>query len=74
MLSGLALRHCVELGLHRSITWAEGSADINPLTLEMRKRVFWVSYNIDRAAAMTLGRPISLQDSDINVDVSFFLV
>lgn len=69
MLSGLALRHCVELGLHRNTIWAEENTNANALTKEMRRRVFWVAYNIDRAAAMTLGRPISLQDSDINVDV-----
>jgi len=69
MLSGMAVRHCIELGLHRQIAWTEGNVNSDALSMEMQRRVFWVSYNIDRASAMTLGRPISLHDSDIRVDV-----
>lgn len=37
----------------------------------MRRRVFWCSYNLDRAVAITLGRPVGINDSDIDVEVSF---
>lgn len=39
----------------------------------MRRRVFWVAYNLDRAAAFTLGRPLGIFDGDIDVEVGLFL-
>ena len=36
---------------------------------ELRKRVFWCSYNLDRAVAITLGRPVGIADHDIDVEV-----
>lgn len=67
MLSGLALRQCVELGLHRKIRWAKVEPDY--VKAELRKRVFWCSYNLDRAVAITLGRPVGIADHDIDVEV-----
>jgi hypothetical protein len=66
-LSGLALRQCIELGLHRKILWSKVESDT--LKTQMRRRVFWCSYNLDRAAALTLGRPVGIADCDIDVDV-----
>lgn len=67
-LSGLALRQCIELGFHRKIPWSKVESDA--LKAQMRVRVFWCSYNLDRAAAVTLGRPVGIADCDIDVDVS----
>lgn len=66
MLSGLALRHCIELGLHRKIPWSKVESDT--MKSEMRRRVFWCSYNLDRAAAVTLGRPVGISDNVITVN------
>lgn len=66
-LSGLALRQCIELGLHRKIPWLRVESDV--LKVQMRRRVFWCSYNLDRAVAVTLGRPVGIADSDITVEV-----
>ncbi|KAK5180756.1 hypothetical protein LTR44_007070 [Exophiala sp. CCFEE 6388] len=66
MLSGLALRQCVELGLHRKIRWSRMQTD--HVKNELRKRVFWCSYNLDRAVAITLGRPVGIADHDIDVE------
>ncbi|KAK5705941.1 hypothetical protein LTR17_021232 [Elasticomyces elasticus] len=63
-LSGLALRQCIELGYHRDLEWPNHQTDI--LTVEMQRRVFWVSYTIDRSAAFSLGRPFGITDIDIN--------
>ncbi|CZR68640.1 related to purine utilization positive regulator [Phialocephala subalpina] len=65
-LSGLALRQCIELGYHRSAR--KFSLSLDPLRLEMRKRVFWCSYGIDRAASMTLGRPFGIPDQEIDIE------
>lgn len=67
MLSGLALRQCLELGLHRKIRWSRMQTD--HVKDELRKRVFWCSYNLDRAVAITLGRPVGIADHDIDVEV-----
>ncbi|EXJ91784.1 hypothetical protein A1O3_00334 [Capronia epimyces CBS 606.96] len=66
LLSGLALRQCTELGLHRKIPWYR--VDSNPLKTQIRRRVFWCCYNLDRAMSITLGRPQSITDSDIDVE------
>lgn len=67
-LSGMAIRHCVELGYHRSTQQYRSTADA--LTKEMSKRCFWVAYDIDRVASFILGRPVGIADSAIDVEVS----
>lgn len=66
-LSGLAIRQCIELGLHRKIPWT--TVESNVVKTQIRRRVFWCSYNLDRAVAVTLGRPTGIADHDIDVEV-----
>ncbi|KAF2008884.1 hypothetical protein BU24DRAFT_468668 [Aaosphaeria arxii CBS 175.79] len=66
-LSGMAIRHCVELGYHRSTKKYRPTADA--LTREMSKRCFWVAYDIDRVASFILGRPVGIADSSIDVEL-----
>ncbi|CAI6091339.1 unnamed protein product, partial [Clonostachys chloroleuca] len=66
-LSGLALRQCVELGYHRNTR--KFRTDQNPVLQQLQRRVFWVAYDLDRCACVTLGRPFGIADSDIDVDV-----
>ncbi|KAH8177913.1 fungal specific transcription factor domain-containing protein [Sarocladium implicatum] len=66
-LSGMAIRHCVELGYHRSTKKYRTTTD--PLTQEMSKRCFWVAYDIDRVASFILGRPVGIADSAIDVEL-----
>ncbi|OQV07231.1 Fungal Zn2-Cys6 binuclear cluster domain-containing protein [Cladophialophora immunda] len=49
----------LDLGLQRDVPI---SPSIGPLEREMRTRLFWVIYSIDRTLATTLGRPIGLRD------------
>jgi hypothetical protein len=65
-LSGIALRQCTEQGLNKKLVWAAQHLDL--LQQETRKRVFWVSYNLDRISAVSLGRPVGIADEDIDVD------
>jgi hypothetical protein len=67
-LSGLALRQSIELGFHRNPQRLR--ARRNSLELETQKRLFSISYTVDRCAAVTLGRPFGISDSDIDLDVS----
>jgi hypothetical protein len=63
---GVAMRLCVNIGLHRAspATTAVG------VDAELRKRVFWSCYGLDRQIAVLLGRPFSLSDRDIDCPVS----
>jgi hypothetical protein len=36
------------------------------IILECRKRVFWVAYVMDRYLSAVLGRPMLIQDEDID--------
>ncbi|KAI0521553.1 fungal-specific transcription factor domain-containing protein [Xylaria bambusicola] len=49
----------LDLGLQRAVT---GSSGISKLDLEMRTRIFWVVYTLDRTIATMMGRPIGLRD------------
>jgi hypothetical protein len=68
-ISGMAIRHCIELGYHRSAERYRRHVD--PLTKEMSKRCFWVAYDIDRVAAFILGRPVGVPDELIDAEVRF---
>lgn len=62
-VTGQAIRMCIDQGLHRQ-TNAE-SNDI--IFAEMKKRVFWCAYSIDRNVSIALGRPCAIADSEFDV-------
>lgn len=64
----MALRQCIELGYHRSPRKLAATS-LNPIQLELRKRVFWCAYDLDRSAAITFGRPFGIPDNEIDVEV-----
>ncbi|RVX70253.1 hypothetical protein B0A52_05586 [Exophiala mesophila] len=63
MLTGAAMRACLELGLHRE---APEALAFDQLTLDLRRRVFWSAYNFDRAICSALQRPLSIPDQTID--------
>lgn len=63
ILSGAAMRSCLELGLHREI---RGGKLLDPLLIDLRRRVFWVAYVMDRSICSTLQRPLSIPDLAID--------
>ncbi|KAF4499699.1 transcription activator acu-15 [Fusarium agapanthi] len=67
--SGLAIRYCIQLGYHRSVSRFRRNA--NPLIAEMSKRCFWVAYDIDRVASFILGRPVGIPDDCIDAELPF---
>ncbi|KUJ16071.1 uncharacterized protein LY89DRAFT_102668 [Mollisia scopiformis] len=62
---GLAMRTCIDLGLHRR-TPAKRYPLLN---VEMRKRIFWTCYCLDRQISIILGRPFAISDRDIDVEL-----
>jgi hypothetical protein len=57
------MQNAISLQLHRKP--ASPPADI-----EVRIRIWWTIYNLDRSLAAGLGRPLGIADSDIDADVS----
>lgn len=62
---GLAMRTCIDLGLHTKRH--EGTQD--RYIIQMRRRLFWSVYSLERTIAICLGRPLSIPDRQIDVDL-----
>ncbi|KAF2113161.1 fungal-specific transcription factor domain-containing protein [Lophiotrema nucula] len=58
---------CVELGMHRRPTSHSPVRD--PRDLEIRRRIFWSCYCLDRLTSILLGRTFAISDRDINVEL-----
>nr|XP_031860300.1 uncharacterized protein CI109_004184 [Kwoniella shandongensis]KAA5527372.1 hypothetical protein CI109_004184 [Kwoniella shandongensis] len=67
-LSGVCIRLCITLGLHRNLPMSTARG-LTKYTIEMRKRVFWTCYTMDRMMSMLLGRPPGISDDDIDVEL-----
>ncbi|VUC22518.1 unnamed protein product [Clonostachys rosea] len=61
-LSSLNIRTCIECGFHRQPT-----APLPAIEEQMRRRVFWQCYGLERYASTTLGRPFTIPDEAITV-------
>jgi len=61
-MAGLAMRTCIDLGLHREAS----TRHLPPTTQQLRRRLFWSLYFVEGVLSSTLGRPISLSDTDID--------
>lgn len=66
ILSGFAMRNCLELGLHREVSDSMG---LDPLTVDLRRRIFWAAYCMDRSICAALQRPLSIPDPAIDTSV-----
>ncbi|OCF56469.1 hypothetical protein L486_06413 [Kwoniella mangroviensis CBS 10435] len=64
LLGGLAMRLCVEIGIYKQDIFIR-----DPLEDQWRKRVFWSAYTFDRLISHASGRPVSIPDEAIDVDM-----
>ncbi|KAG0177954.1 hypothetical protein DFQ28_003009 [Apophysomyces sp. BC1034] len=64
MYSGMAVRMCLELGLHT----ANYSSQMSQFDVELRKRVLWTCYVVDKLESCTMERPWMLKSKDIALD------
>lgn len=62
-LSGSAMRFATEMGLYAE---PNPSQEFDPLSLDLRRRIFWTCYCIDRILSTVMGRPIGIPDSWIS--------
>ncbi|KAI9022831.1 fungal-specific transcription factor domain-containing protein [Phycomyces nitens] len=65
MYCGMAVRMCLELGLHT----ANYSSQMSQFDIELRKRVLWTCYVMDKFESCTMERPWMLNVVDIAVDL-----
>ncbi|RDW63307.1 hypothetical protein BP6252_10852 [Coleophoma cylindrospora] len=64
-LLGIAMRICVDIGLHRQNRhW-----NFTPTQWDIRRRLFWTTYAMDRMVCFNIGRPSTLLDD--HIDASF---
>ncbi|KAG2411740.1 hypothetical protein HFD88_009296 [Aspergillus terreus] len=60
---GLAMRTAIDLGLHRKAN----EINLDPVSAQMRRRLFWTVYYLERVVSMSLGRPFSIADRHIDL-------
>ncbi|KAF9918041.1 hypothetical protein BX616_010512 [Lobosporangium transversale] len=64
VMLGMATRMAQDLGMHRnSARW-----HLPPLEAELRKRLWWAVYVMDRWVSACMGRPMAIDDADCDVD------
>ncbi|KAE8383850.1 fungal-specific transcription factor domain-containing protein [Aspergillus bertholletiae] len=61
----LAVRLAMQNGMHRRCK----SEAFNPDMIEMRNRVWWTAYSLERKISIFHGRPLSVLRSDVDTDV-----
>lgn len=63
-LGGLIVRTLFHLGLHRC---PSRFSQFSPADADIRRRVFWTIYCLERYLSQSLGLPIDLKDDDLDV-------
>jgi hypothetical protein len=69
-ISGLSMRMCIDLGLHSENTiWIHHDDDslASRIQADTKRRLFWVTYSMDRTFSMILGRPFAFKDGSTDV-------
>ena len=61
-LIGMAMRSCIDLGLHREAYYS----DDDMFQLELKRRLFWTVYSLERHMSISFGRPFSMTDRTID--------
>lgn len=62
---GLAMRTAIDAGVHRNQYYL----NLPPDEADIRRRLFWSVYVIERSVAWHMKRPVSLSDHDIDVEL-----
>lgn len=62
---GSSIRLCVDLGLHAE----KLNKNYDPFMKDLRRRLFWCCYSLDRQVCAYFGRPVSIPD--VNITTSF---
>lgn len=69
LYAGLAFRMIIDLGMH--VDLSRTGCRLSDEDLEIRRRVFWAAFVIDKMQSLYQGRPASLRDTDVLVPIKF---
>lgn len=70
MFTNTVIGVAIELGLHRSVTaWQGTTAQQDPGTIELRKRIFWSLLLMHIPLSGKLGRPMPIRLEDIDIEI-----
>jgi hypothetical protein len=71
---GLATRLCQQLGLaeEKTITQGVELGMVNPIQLDMKRRLSWIVLSMELGLAHSMGRPNAFAAGEDHVDVGFF--
>ncbi|KAL4967093.1 fungal specific transcription factor domain-containing protein [Aspergillus stella-maris] len=67
-----AVRTAITAGLHRHPSQSDAASSADPRTEQMRRRLWWCCYGLDRGVALAFGHPISISDDFITVEARHF--
>ncbi|KAL2802014.1 fungal-specific transcription factor domain-containing protein [Aspergillus granulosus] len=68
LYAGLAFRMLTDLGMHVDLTSTHRFSDED---LEIRRRIFWGAFVVDKVQSLYQGRPVSLKETDALVPIKF---
>ncbi|KAI4598747.1 hypothetical protein KJ359_002639 [Pestalotiopsis sp. 9143b] len=71
LYAGLAFRMIVDLGMHIDVLDFVGARKFTEEDLEIRRRVFWGAFVIDKIQSLYQGRPFTIKESDTLVPIKF---
>ncbi|KAJ6109482.1 hypothetical protein N7486_001717 [Penicillium sp. IBT 16267x] len=71
LYAGTAFRMIIDLGMHVDATMLSNMRRLSDEDLEIRRRVFWGAFVVDKIQSLYQGRPASLQDFDTKVSMTF---
>ncbi|KAL3447845.1 fungal-specific transcription factor domain-containing protein [Aspergillus insuetus] len=63
-MMGLAMRICVDFGLHREAQYRR----LRPYEAQRRRRLFWSVYLHERSVCWSLGRPFGIAEEEIDAE------
>ncbi|EPS45489.1 hypothetical protein H072_536 [Dactylellina haptotyla CBS 200.50] len=72
---GVAMRLAVDLGLFTEEVVPKGVGDDGPRgwRRDLRRRLFWCTYSLDRLVSTCVGRPVQIADEVIGIEFPSFL-
>lgn len=71
LYAGTAFRMIIDLGMHVDPTMLTNMQRLSDEDVEIRRRVFWGAFVVDKIQSLYQGRPASLQDFDTKVSLTF---
>ena len=71
LYAGTAFRMIIDLGMHVDATMLRNMRRLSDEDLDIRRRVFWGAFVVDKIQSLYQGRPASLQAFDSQVPLTF---